>query len=80
MFKKKTVPGLEIFPEKLANRVSKIPTTELSTWADQALYELGRCLSSYQRSGDNLYIAEALIGAQALHAVVTVMEQRSIKL
>jgi len=64
------------FSEQIAKRVSKIPTGELETWIDQSIYELGRCLSMYQRSREQVYLTEALRGAEALHAVVDAMYNR----
>lgn len=75
MFKRRT--QAHPFPTKLTTRVSKIPTADLSTWADQALYELGRCLSSYERTRDKIYLDEALNGAEALHAVVNEYHKRN---
>jgi hypothetical protein len=64
------------FSEKVAKRVSRIPTAELELWTDQAIYELGRCLSGYQKSRDNFYLEEARKGAEALHAVVEELYKR----
>lgn len=65
------------FSEKLAKRVSKIPTSDLAMWTDQAIYELGRCLSSYEKSRDPRYLDSALDGAEALHAVVNEYHKRN---
>lgn len=65
------------FSEKVAKRVSRIPTAELEMWIDQALHEVGRCLSMYQKSRDILYLNEARSGAEALHAVVEELYKRS---
>ena len=67
------------FPEKVARRVSKIPTGELEMWADQAITEIGRCLSGYTKNRDNVYLDEALKGAEALHAVVDQLHTRMTK-
>lgn len=64
------------FTPKIAKRVSMIPTSELEMWADQSLYELGRCLSSYQKSREEVYLTEARQGAEALHAVVEEIYKR----
>lgn len=76
LFKKKKQVWEKPFSEKLSKRVSKIPTGELDMWADQALYELGRCLSSYSKSREAVYLDEALNGAEALHAVVNELHTR----
>lgn len=64
------------FSEKVAKRVSRIPTGELEMWTDQAIYELGRCLANYQKSRDKFYLDEARTGAEALHAVVEELHKR----
>lgn len=64
------------FSEKVAKRVAKIPTGELEMWTDQAIYELGRCLSGYQKTRDMFYLNEAQSGAEALHAVVEELHKR----
>lgn len=64
------------FSEKIAKRVSRIPTAELEMWVDQSIYELGRCMSSYSKSKDKLYLEEARTGAEALHAVVEELHKR----
>ena len=64
------------FSEKVSKRVSRIPTGELELWTDQAIYELGRCLSGYQKSRDKFYLDEARSGAEALHAVVEELHKR----
>jgi len=67
------------FPEKLANRVSRIPTSELASWADQSISELGRCISEWEKTRNPVYMEEALNGAEAMHAVVNEMYKRNIK-
>ena len=75
MFGKKD-PWDKPFSEKVAKRVAKIPTGELERWTDQAIYELGRCLSGYQRNREQVYLDEARQGAEALHAVVEELHKR----
>jgi hypothetical protein len=67
------------FSEKVAKRVSRIPTAELEMWIDQAVYEVGKCLSNYQKSREKVYLEEARNGAEALHAVVEELYKRSTK-
>lgn len=66
------------FPEKVAKRVAKIPTAELSSWAEQALFELGRCLSLYEKHRETYYLDEALAGAEAAHAVISELHKRNV--
>ena len=67
------------FPEKLANRVSRIPTGDLEAWADQALFDIGRCLTQYAKHREAIHLEEALVGAEALHAVVDDMVERRLR-
>jgi hypothetical protein len=75
-FKKNKSNWDKPFSERVAKRVAKIPTGELELWTDQAIYELGRCLSGYQKSRDKFYLDEAQSGAEALHAVVEELHKR----
>jgi hypothetical protein len=65
------------FSEKIARRVSKIPTFDLLNWADQSLYELGRLLGIYQRTNTKEALKELVIGAEAFHAVIEEINKRS---
>lgn len=76
-FKKE--PWTKPFSEKVAKRVSRIPTGELEAWADQALTEVGRCLTNYTKSMDKIYLDEALKGAEAIHAVINELHTRMIR-
>lgn len=75
-FFKKKGTWTKPFSEKVARRVSKIPTGELILWADQSLFDLGRCLSNYEKNKDKIYLEEALLGAEAVHAVVNELHIR----
>ena len=74
----KKEPFIKPFPEKLAKRVSKIPTADLAGWTEQALSETNRCLSSYQKYGDKIYLTDALMGAEAVNALVSELHQRTV--
>lgn len=75
-FKKKKTD--KPFPEKVARRVSRIPTPELTAWAEQSLNEVGRLVFAFQRTSEISYIEEALTGTEALHAVVNELYVRSV--
>ena len=68
-FFKKT-PWVKPFSPKIAKRVGAIPTADLEMWAEQSVFELGRCLSAYSRTRDSKALEEALNGAEAVHAVI----------
>ena len=75
----KKAPWVKPFSEKIAKRVSKIPTAELEMWIDQSLYEVGRCMSLYAKSREKVYLEEALTGSEALHAVVDQLHSRATR-
>lgn len=76
MFKKTNKNWDKPFSEKIAKRVSKIPTGELTMWADQSLYDLGRLISIYERTREKAYLDELMLGAEAFHAVVNELNRR----
>jgi len=78
-FKKKTKTWDKPFSEKVAKRVSRIPTSELEMWVDQAIYEVGRCLSGFSKSREQVFLEEARTGAEALHAVVEELYKRNTR-
>lgn len=75
LFKKKEYQE-KPFSEKIQKRVSAIPTADLEMWADQSLYDLGRCLSLYQKNREKVYLDEARLGAEAMHAVIEELYKR----
>lgn len=78
-FFKSKEPWNKPFSEKVAKRVSKIATAELEVWIEQATYEVGRCMSLYSRNRDQSFLEEALLGAEALHAVVDQLHKRTTR-
>jgi len=77
-FKRKEI-WIKPFSEKVSKRVAKIPTMELEQWAEQATYEVGRCMSSYAKQRETVFLEEALLGAEALHAVVNELKVRTTR-
>ena len=65
------------FSEKVSRRVSRLHTSEIEGWTDSAIFDIGRCLSMYQRTKDDVYLDEALNGAEALHAMVDALRNRT---
>ena len=78
MFKKNKEPWNKPFPEKIAVRVSKVPTADLVLWIDQAISETNRSLSSYQRSGDKIHLDDMLVGGEAINALTSELHKRSV--
>ena len=65
------------FSEKIARRVRRIPTHDLTTWADQAIYDVGRVLNIYERHGTPEALKELCDGAEALHALIHEINKRT---
>jgi hypothetical protein len=74
----KQEPLTKPFPEKIARRVSKMATGDLLPWAEQALSETNRSLSAYQSSGDKIHLSDALLGAEAVNALVSELNSRTM--
>lgn len=64
------------FSKRVVTRVSRIPTGELYMWAGNALNDISRCLDLYERTNNKTYLDEALVGSEALHAVVDALHTR----
>lgn len=65
------------FSERIAKRVSKIPTLDLHGWTEQAIYETSRLLSAYERDRTPESMDALLDGAEAVHALVTEIGKRT---
>lgn len=76
MIRKKKV---ERQKSKIEKRVEALPTAELLTWNEQAVYSLSRNLSNWQRSQDSFYLEEARVAAEVVHAIVNSISERAIK-
>lgn len=62
---------------KLQKRVAGIPTPELITWAENALFVIGKELTGYMRARDKSLLAEADLGAEALYAITQELKKRA---
>jgi len=77
MFWKKDVVPIT-FSDKLVKRVAKIPTADLIMWVEQALSETGRTCTSYIKSPNPSDINDMIIGAEAIHYLVTELRRRTV--
>lgn len=75
-FWKKKPAWDKLFSERIAKRVSKIPTGQLAMWADQALYGLGVQIRAAEGNATEENLTEMLEGAEALYAVVYELNKR----
>ena len=74
MFNKKKNPERE--RTRIEKRVDSMPTSELLPWTENALYTIGRNLSSWQKTKDESTLEEARIGAEALHVILEALKKR----
>jgi hypothetical protein len=65
-----------LLPTKLTKRVEKIGTSELIVWSENALFAIGKNLTTWARNKDASLLEEAHIGAQALLAITTELKKR----
>lgn len=62
--------------DRVRARVRRIATPDLLSWADQAIFGLGRHLSEYQRHGSEADLEEARMAAHALKEVLDDLHRR----
>jgi len=75
MFKRK--PTYEKKLSQIESRISRIPQEELPIWADQAINDAGRALTAWRRRGDQAELEEAILGAEALAAILKNIRSRA---
>jgi hypothetical protein len=64
------------FSPRIAKRVKMVETAQMTMWVDQAMLDLGRALNNFGKTGDIVYLDEALVGAEAIHAMVNELSMR----
>ena len=62
---------------KIEKRVASISTPDLVGWAENALFVLGKELTSWLRDKDPHKMDEAVLGAEALLAITKELQKRS---
>ena len=75
IFKKKELRELT----KVQRRVQSLPTSELIGWTDQIMFTVGRNLSAWMKSQNAATLEEARVGAEALHAILDTLSERTNK-
>jgi hypothetical protein len=61
---------------KLEQRVSRLPTSDLLNWSDQAIYSLGRDLSDWRKGGPDHLLLEAEMALESLTVTVRELKGR----
>jgi hypothetical protein len=61
---------------RIEKRVESLPSAELLPWSEQAIYAVGRNLSTWQKNQDPFYLEEARVAAEALHTITEALSRR----
>ncbi len=56
--------------------MASIPTPELVTWAENALFVIGKEVTGWLRTRDVALLEEADLGAEALYAITQELKRR----
>jgi hypothetical protein len=62
---------------KIQKRIHKLPTSELVSWSENALFVIGRDLTSWLKTNDKAFLTEVELGAEALYEIVQELKRRS---
>jgi hypothetical protein len=62
---------------KIQKRIHKLPTSELVSWSENALFVIGRDLTYWIKSNDKALLTEVELGAEALYEIVQELKRRS---
>jgi hypothetical protein len=64
--------------ERIRRRLSRLSTTEILDWADQAGSGIARALSDFRRTQDPVALLEAEKGARTLQTVMVYLREREV--
>ena len=79
IFSKKNKLWDKPFSEKISNRIKKVSTADLEMYVEQSIYDISRTMSGYRRGKEQVYLDEALLAAEVLHALVNEIALRTTK-
>lgn len=68
--------GTKSEQSKIEKRVASIPTGDLVSWSEQALFGIGRHLTTWQRTYNDIDLDEAEVASEALYAVIRELKKR----
>jgi hypothetical protein len=61
---------------KIQKRISNLPTPELVSWAENALYIIGKEITGWQRSSNKELLMDSELGAEALLEIIKELKRR----
>jgi hypothetical protein len=62
---------------RIEKRVATISTPDLISWMEQAMYTVGKHLTSWQRNQSQADLDEVLVAAEAFQAIAKELKRRS---
>ena len=60
--------------------MASISTPELVTWAENSLFTIGKEVTTWLRTKDTMLLDEALVGGEALVAIIKELKKRNYEL
>jgi hypothetical protein len=61
---------------KIQKRISNLATPELVSWAENALYIIGKEITGWQRSSNKELLMDSELGAEALLEIIKELKRR----
>jgi hypothetical protein len=61
---------------KIQKRVSKLPTPELISWAENALFVIGKEVTTWMRTNEKHLLNDAEMGAEVLNEIIKELKRR----
>lgn len=64
--------------EQRKRRLSRVSTADLPSWAEQATFEIGRCLVRMREEVDPVIFDDAILASETLTAILYEMKSRAV--
>jgi hypothetical protein len=61
---------------KIQKRISKLPTPELVSWAENSLFVIGKEVTGWLRTNEKTLLNEAEMGAEVLYEIIKELKRR----
>lgn len=61
---------------RIEKRVASLSTGDLVEWTETSMYTIGKYLAEWTRTKEPTMLDEALLGAEAFHAIVLELKKR----
>lgn len=61
---------------KIQKRIAKLPSSDLVSWAENSLYVVGKELTAWQKTKDNVLLNDVEIAAEVLNEIAKELKRR----